>query len=71
MLDTKVQKNVFPNYMGLGCSVELALVNLELNEPVLELGTSDYCDPLKRVILNATRCRSWIGYRGGWRREPW
>lgn len=25
----------------------MALVNLELNEPVLELGTSYYCDPLK------------------------
>jgi hypothetical protein len=39
--------DVFPDDMGLDNSVELALVNLDLNEPVLEPVTFDDGDPLK------------------------
>jgi hypothetical protein len=31
--------DVFPNDMGLDSSIELALANLDLNEPVIELVT--------------------------------
>jgi hypothetical protein len=39
--------DVFLDDMGLDNSVELALVNLDLNEPVLEPVTFDDGDPLK------------------------
>ena len=39
--------DVFLNDMGLDSSVELALANLDLNEPVLEPITLDDGDPLK------------------------
>jgi hypothetical protein len=39
--------DVFPNDMGFDNSVEFALVNLDLNEPMLELVTFDDGDPLE------------------------
>jgi hypothetical protein len=39
--------DVFPDDMGLDNSVELALANLDLNEPVLESITFDVGDPLE------------------------
>jgi hypothetical protein len=39
--------DVFPDDMGLDNSVELALANLDLNEPVLEPITFDDGDPLE------------------------
>jgi len=39
--------NVFPNDMGLGNNVELALANMDLNDLVLELVTFDDTDPLE------------------------
>jgi hypothetical protein len=39
--------DVFPDDMGLDNSVELALANLDLNEPVLEPVTFDDGDPLE------------------------
>jgi hypothetical protein len=39
--------DVFPDDMGLDSSVELALANLDLNEPVLEPVTFDDGDPLE------------------------
>jgi hypothetical protein len=38
---------VFPDDMGLDNSVELALANLDLNDPVLEPVTFDDGDPLE------------------------
>jgi hypothetical protein len=38
---------VFPDDMGLDNSVELALANLDLNEPMLEPITFDDGDPLE------------------------
>jgi hypothetical protein len=38
---------VFPDDMGLDSIVELALANLDLNEPVLEPVTFDDGDPLE------------------------
>ena len=38
---------VFPDDMGLDNSVELALANLDLNDPVLEPVTFDDDDPLE------------------------
>jgi hypothetical protein len=45
---------VFPDDMGLDSSVELALANLDLNEPVLELVTFDHGDPLKGSSSTST-----------------
>jgi hypothetical protein len=39
--------DVFPDDIGLDNSVELALVNLDLKEPVLESVTFDDGDPLE------------------------
>ena len=39
--------NVFPDDMGLDSSTELALANLNLNDPVLEPVTFDDSDPLE------------------------
>jgi hypothetical protein len=39
--------DVFPDDMGLDKSVELALANLDLNDPVLEPVTFDDGDPLE------------------------
>jgi hypothetical protein len=39
--------DVFPYDMGLDSSVKLALVNLDLNEPMLEPVTFDDDDPLE------------------------
>ena len=39
--------DVFPDDMGLDSSTELALANLDLDEPVLEQVTFDDSDPLE------------------------
>ena len=39
--------DVFPNDMGLDSSVELALANMDLNDPVLEMVTFDDGDSLE------------------------
>ena len=39
--------DVFPDDMGLDSSIELALANLDLNDPMLEPMTFDDCDPLE------------------------
>ena len=40
--------DVFPDDMGLDNTTELALANLDLNDPVLESMTFDDSDPLER-----------------------
>jgi hypothetical protein len=66
---------VFSDDMGLNNSVELALVNLDLNELVLEPVTFDDGDPLEgsSSIVHIFKCTDCIGYRGGgrWRRKQW
>jgi hypothetical protein len=58
--------DVLSDDMVLNNSVELALANLDLNEPVLEPVTFDDGDPLEgsssRVHIN--KCTDFIGYRG-------
>ena len=49
--------------MCLKKGIELALVNLDLDEPVLEPIDFDDDDP-GVVILHTSICRSWIGYKG-------
>ena len=53
--------------MGLDNNVELALANLDLNEPMLEPVTFDDGDPLEgsssKVHIN--KCTDYIGYRRG------
>ena len=50
--------DVFLDDMGLDNSVELALVNLDINEPVLELVTFDDGDPLEGS--SSTSTNAWI-----------
>jgi hypothetical protein len=45
VLDTMARKDVFLDDMGLGNSVEMALANLDLHEPMLDLITFDDGDP--------------------------
>jgi hypothetical protein len=46
--------DVFPYDMGLDNSVELALANLNLNEPMLESVTFDDGDPLEGSSSTST-----------------
>jgi hypothetical protein len=68
--------DVFPDDMGLDNSVELALANLDLNEPVLEPVTFDDGDPLEGSSSTSTDAQIALdigggGGGGGWRREQW
>ena len=47
--------DVFPDDMGLDNSIELALANMDLNDPVLEPVTFDDSDPLEGLSSTTTR----------------
>jgi hypothetical protein len=49
--------DVFPDDMGLDNSVELALANLDLNDPVLEPITFDDGDPLEGSSSTTTNAQ--------------
>lgn len=53
--------DVFPGNMSLDNSVELALANLDLNEPVLELVTFDDGEPLEGSSSRPADADLWIG----------
>jgi hypothetical protein len=55
--------------MVLDSSVELALANLDLNEPVLELVTFDDGDPLEGS--SSTQAEADLGLNMKRRREQW
>ena len=50
--------DVFPDDMGLDNNTELALANVDLNDPVLEPVTFDDSDPLEGSSSTQVRCRS-------------
>jgi hypothetical protein len=62
--------DVFPDDMGLDNSVELALANLDLNEPVLEPVTFDDGDPLEGSSSTPTDAQIGLDIGGGgWMEE--
>ena len=66
--------DVFLDDMGLDNSVELALANLHLNEPVLETVTFDNGALLKGRPPHSADAQIALDIEeedGGWRRELW
>ena len=65
--------DVFLDDMGLDSSVEMALANLDLNEPMLEPITFDDGDTVEGSSSTLAICRDDIGYKGGGcnRGEQW